>query len=48
LGLDGIVAIAPDIDSEADLSMRIVWKMQQLSDKGGNPIRGLGGTWTRT
>jgi feruloyl esterase len=35
---DGIVAIAPDMDSEADLSMRIVWKMQQLSDKGGNPI----------
>ena len=35
---DGIVAIAPDMDSEADLSMRIVWKMQQLTDQGGNPI----------
>jgi pimeloyl-ACP methyl ester carboxylesterase len=35
---DGIVAIAPDMDGEADLSMRIVWKMQQLADKAGNPV----------
>jgi pimeloyl-ACP methyl ester carboxylesterase len=35
---DGIVAIAPDMDSEADLSMRIVWKMQQLADKDGTPV----------
>jgi pimeloyl-ACP methyl ester carboxylesterase len=35
---DGIVAIAPDMDSEGDLSMRIVWKMQQLTDKSGEPI----------
>jgi pimeloyl-ACP methyl ester carboxylesterase len=35
---DGIVAVAPDMGSEADLSMRIVWKLQQLSDKDGHPI----------
>lgn len=35
---DGIVAIAPDMDSEADLSMRIVWKMQQLTNESGEPI----------
>jgi hypothetical protein len=35
---DGIVAVAPDMGSEADLSMRIVWKLQQLADKDGQPI----------
>jgi pimeloyl-ACP methyl ester carboxylesterase len=35
---DGIVAIAPDMGSEADLSMRIVWKLQQLADKDGHAI----------
>ena len=35
---DGIVAVAPDMGSEADLSMRIVWKLQQLADKSGQPI----------
>jgi pimeloyl-ACP methyl ester carboxylesterase len=34
---DGIVAVAPDMGSEADLSMRIVWKLQQLTDKDGHP-----------
>jgi hypothetical protein len=38
---DGIVAVAPDMGSEADLSMRIVWKLQQLADKDGQPIFGL-------
>jgi len=35
---DGIVAISPDMNGEADVSMRIVWKMQQLMDKTGEPI----------
>jgi len=35
---DGIVAVAPDMGSEADLSMRIVWKLQQLADKDGQAI----------
>lgn len=35
---NGIVAIAPDMGSEADLSMRIVWKLRNLSDKDGKPI----------
>jgi pimeloyl-ACP methyl ester carboxylesterase len=35
---DGIVAISPDMGGEADVSMRIVWKMQQLTDKSGQPI----------
>jgi hypothetical protein len=35
---DGIVAVAPDMGSEADLSMRIVWKLQQLSDRDGHPV----------
>jgi pimeloyl-ACP methyl ester carboxylesterase len=35
---DGIVAISPDMGGEADVSMRIVWKMQQLVDKSGEPI----------
>jgi pimeloyl-ACP methyl ester carboxylesterase len=34
---DGIVAVAPDMGSEADLSMRIVWKLRQLTDKDGHP-----------
>ena len=29
---------SPDMDSEADLSMRIVWKMQQLTNESGEPI----------
>jgi hypothetical protein len=35
---DGIVAIAPDMHSEADLSMRIVWKLRNLADKDGKPM----------
>jgi pimeloyl-ACP methyl ester carboxylesterase len=35
---DGIVAISPDMGGEADVSMRVVWKMQQLMDKSGQPI----------
>jgi Tannase and feruloyl esterase len=35
---DGIVAIAPDMQDEADLSMRIVWKLRNLEDSSGKPI----------
>jgi hypothetical protein len=35
---DGIVAIAPDADSEADLSMRQVWKFRNLIEKDGTPV----------
>jgi len=35
---DGIVAISPDMGGEADVSMRVVWKMQQLMDRNGQPI----------
>lgn len=35
---DGIVAIAPDADSEADVSMRQVWKFRQLLDGQGRPL----------
>jgi hypothetical protein len=35
---DGIVAIAPDAESEADLSMRIVWKFRNLLDADGKPV----------
>jgi hypothetical protein len=35
---DGIVAIAPDADSEADISMRQVWKFRQLLDGEGKPL----------
>jgi hypothetical protein len=35
---DGIVAIAPDMHDEADLSMRIVWKLRSLTDAQGLPI----------
>jgi hypothetical protein len=35
---DGIVAIAPDADSEADISMRQVWKFRQLLDAQGKPL----------
>jgi Tannase and feruloyl esterase len=35
---DGIVAIAPDAESEADISMRQVWKFRQLLDAQGTPL----------
>jgi hypothetical protein len=35
---DGIVAIAPDADSEGDISMRQVWKFRQLVDNEGKPV----------
>jgi hypothetical protein len=35
---DGIVAIAPDAESEADLSMRQVWKFRNLINTDGNPV----------
>jgi feruloyl esterase len=35
---DGIVAIAPDADSEADVSMRQVWMYRNLFDEHGKPI----------
>jgi hypothetical protein len=35
---DGIVAIAPDADSEADISMRQVWKYRQLFDAQAKPV----------
>jgi hypothetical protein len=35
---DGIVAIAPDAESEADVSMRQVWKFRQLLDAHGTPL----------
>lgn len=35
---DGIVAIAPDADSEADVSMRQVWKFRNLLSAEGKPI----------
>jgi hypothetical protein len=35
---DGIVAIAPDADSEADISMRQVWKFRQLLDAQGKAL----------
>lgn len=35
---DGIVAIAPDAESEADISMRQVWKFRQLLDSQGTPL----------
>jgi Tannase and feruloyl esterase len=35
---DGIVAIAPDAESEADISMRIVWKFRNLLDADGRPV----------
>jgi Tannase and feruloyl esterase len=35
---DGIVAIAPDMQDEADLSMRIVWKLRNLTGRDGRPI----------
>jgi len=31
---DGIVAVAPDMGSEADLSMRIVWKTSTTRGQG--------------
>ena len=35
---DGIVAIAPDADSEADVSMRQVWMYRNLFDVHGKPL----------
>jgi feruloyl esterase len=35
---NGIVAIAPDIEDEADLGMRIVWHMRNVVDNKGQPI----------
>ena len=35
---DGIVAIAPDAASEADVSMRQVWKFRQLLGSDGKPL----------
>jgi Tannase and feruloyl esterase len=35
---DGIVAIAPDADSEADVSMRQVWKFQRLLGADGKAV----------
>jgi tannase/feruloyl esterase len=35
---DGIVAIAPDAVSEADISMRQVWKFRNLIGAGGKPV----------
>ena len=35
---DGIVAIAPDADSEADVSMRQVWMYRNLFDEHGKPL----------
>jgi feruloyl esterase len=35
---DGIVAMAPDIEDEADLGMRIVWHMRNFLDKDGKPV----------
>jgi hypothetical protein len=35
---DGIVAIAPDANSEADISMRQVWKYRNLVDGQGRPM----------
>lgn len=35
---DGIVAIAPDADSEADISMRQVWKYRNLFDAHGKSL----------
>ena len=35
---DGIVAIAPDADSEADMSMRIVWKYRNLLGADRKPV----------
>jgi feruloyl esterase len=35
---DGIIAMAPDIEDEADLGMRIVWHMRSIMDKDGNPV----------
>lgn len=35
---DGIVAIAPDADSEADVSMRQVWMFRNLFDAAGKPL----------
>jgi feruloyl esterase len=38
---DGIVAIAPDAESEADTSMRQVWKFRALLDGQGKPLFAL-------
>jgi Tannase and feruloyl esterase len=35
---DGIVAIAPDAESEADVSMRQVWKFRSLLSADGKPV----------
>jgi hypothetical protein len=35
---DGIVAIAPDSESEADIAMRIVWHMRNVIDANEQPI----------
>lgn len=34
---DGIVAIAPDIEDEADLGMRVLWHMRNFLDDKGEP-----------
>lgn len=35
---DGIIAIAPDAESEADISMRVVWKFRNLLNADGTPV----------
>jgi len=37
---DGIVAIAPDMTSEADVSMRIVWYVRAFTNADGSPVFG--------
>jgi feruloyl esterase len=35
---DGIVAVAPDIEDEADLAMRKLWQLRNFIDADGNPV----------
>jgi feruloyl esterase len=35
---NGIVSMAPDVEDEADLAMRIVWHMRNFLDKDGEPV----------
>ena len=35
---DGVVAMAPDIEDEADLGMRIIWHMRNFLGKDGKPV----------
>jgi Tannase and feruloyl esterase len=35
---DGIVAVAPDIEDEADLAMRKLWQLRNFADEEGHPF----------